>query len=115
MAADTSIPRYTINLSHPPFERYQPLAKAFLPEIASLTTLFDELVPRPIFRKVASLLLRRVYSREQTAELRGIQHVTKMGMHLLVSLNLLLDLMMGCTSGGVRAQGSKMLHFRTLD
>lgn len=115
MAVDTPIPRYTIDLSLPPFERYQHLAKAFLPEIASLTTLFEEVVPTPLFRTLASVLLRRVYSQEQTAELRGIQHVTQVGMHLLVSLNVLLDLMMGCTSGGVRAHGDRMLHFRTLD
>ena len=40
-------------------------------------------------------------------------------MYLLVSLNVLLDLFMGCTSGGVKVQDPgeepRMLHFRTLD
>ena len=110
------IPHYTIDLSSPPILRYQHVAKDFLPQLASLTPLFSEIVPRPFFRKLASLLLRRLHSKEQTSELRGIQLVTKVGMHLLIALNVLLDLMMGCTSGGVRASnGSKMLHFRTLD
>lgn len=111
----TEIPRYTIDLSLPPIERYKHVAKDFLPEIASLTTLFDEIVPRPFFRKLASHVLRQLYSKEQTEELRGIQSVTNIGMHLLIAFNVLLDLMMGCTSGGVRVQGDKMLHFRTLD
>ena len=109
------IPRYTINLSLPPSERYQHVTKDFLPEIASLTPLFAEIVPRPFLRRLASLMLRRVYSNEQTQELHGIQRVTGVGMHLLVALNVLLDLMMGCTSGGARVQGDRMLHFRTLD
>ncbi|KAL8791890.1 MAG: hypothetical protein Q9195_005552 [Heterodermia aff. obscurata] len=110
-----SIPRYTIDLSSPPILRYQHVAKDFLPQLASLTPLFSEIIPRPFFRKLAALTLRRLHSKEQTSELRGIQRVTKVGMHLLVALNVLLDLMMGCTSGGVRVNGSKMLHFRTLD
>ena len=39
-------------------------------------------------------------------------------MHSLVSFNVLLDLLVGCTSGGVRVNADgyrKMLHFRTLD
>lgn len=111
-----SIPRYTIDLSSPPISRYQHVAKDFLPQLASLTPLFSQIIPRPFCRKLAALLLRRLHSKEQTSELIGIQRVTKVGMHLLIALNVLLDLMMGCTSGGVRVQnGAKMLHFRTLD
>lgn len=40
-------------------------------------------------------------------------------MYLLVAFNVLLDLLMGCTSGGARVSDNagleKMLHFRTLD
>lgn len=42
-------------------------------------------------------------------------------MYLLVAFNLLLDTMMGCSSGGVRVGnadgqgGTRMLHYRTLD
>jgi len=110
------IPTYTIDLSLPPLQRYQRMAKDFLPHLASLTTLFDEIVPRPVFRGLARLLLRRLNSKEQTEELRGIHFVTGVGMHLLVAFNVLLDLFMGCTSGGVKlSREHKMLHFRTLD
>ena len=112
----TDIPKYSIDLSLPPIERYQYLARDFLPQIASLSTLFDEVVPRSAFRKLAKLLLRRLYSREQTQEIRGIHLATGIGMLLLVAFNVLLDLFMGCTSGGVRvSEGKRMLHFRTLD
>jgi len=37
-------------------------------------------------------------------------------MHLLVAFNVLLDLFMGCTSGGTKLSSKNMmLHFRTLD
>ncbi|KAL8989825.1 MAG: hypothetical protein Q9169_008273 [Polycauliona sp. 2 TL-2023] len=115
MADNSQIPRYTVDLSLPPAYRYEHVANDFLRDIASITVLFDEVVPRPLFRKLASHLLRRLHSAEQTAELRGIQRITGIRMHLLIAFNVLLDLMMGCTSGGVRVQGDKMLHFRTLD
>lgn len=110
------IPTYTIDLSLPPLQRYQRIATDFLPHLASLTTLFDEIVPRPVFRDLARVLLRRLNSKEQTEELRGIHIVTGIGMHLLVAFNVLLDLFMGCTSGGVKLpKEDRMLHFRTLD
>ena len=115
-AEEPAIPRYIIDLSLPPIKRYQQLAKDFLPQVVSLSFLFDEIVPRPAFRTLAKLLLRRLFSREQTEELRGIHLVTNVGMHLLVAFNVLLDLFMGCTSAGVRvSEGNKMLHLRTLD
>jgi hypothetical protein len=67
-------------------------------------------------------LLRRVYSKEETEELRGISEAAGVEMFLVVALNTFLDLFMGCTSGGVRTRDSdgdeletRMLHFRTLD
>lgn len=119
-------PRYTIDLSLPPVERYQKLAGDFKTELASIPPLFDEVVQslHPnlsvyTVQRVARLLLRRLHSKEQTQELRGIQQVTGIEMYLLVAFNVLLDLFMGCTSGGVRVrrsgEGTKMLHFRTLD
>lgn len=111
-----AIPIYTIDLSLPPLQRYQRIATDFLPHLTSLTALFDEVVPRPAIRGLARLLLRRLNSKEQTEELRGIHLVTGVDMHLLVAFNVLLDLLMGCTSGGVKlARKNKMLHFRTLD
>ncbi len=45
-----------------------------------------------------------------------IHLVTGLDMHLLVAFNVLLDLFMGCTSGGVKLSvEDRMLHFRTLD
>lgn len=57
---------------------------------------------------------------EQTEELRGISKVTEIPMYLLVAYNVLLDLFMGCTSGGIRVRErgehtSTMMHFRALD
>lgn len=124
------IPRYMIDLSLPPKERYRVLAKQYSTRLKTLTGLFDALLidsglPRYLISTVnhiSRLLLRRVYSSEETDELRGISEQTQIPMYLLVSLNVILDLLMGCTSGGVRSlepgrprAESKMLHFRILD
>jgi hypothetical protein len=91
----------------------------------SLRGMFDELVqsispkiPLKLVHKLAQICLRKLYTDDETEELRGISRVTDIDMYLLISLNTVLDLLMGCTSGGVRTkdgQGIKMLHFRTLD
>ena len=119
-------PRYTIDLSLPPRKRYQHMAADFKSQIATLPVLFDEVVQDlranisvERVRWLARLLLRRVHSKEETEELRGIHETTGVEMYLLVAFNVLLDLFMGCTSGAVRVkddnQNTKMLHFRTLD
>ncbi|KAB8072323.1 hypothetical protein BDV29DRAFT_177634 [Aspergillus leporis] len=73
-------------------------------------------------KRLSRLLLRRLYSREETEEIRGISQATGIEMYLLVSFNVLLDLLMGCTSGAALTKLStsegeqcRMLHFRTLD
>ena len=122
----TQPPKYVIDLSLPPIQRYQKIAEDFKPQLISLPTLFDELAGQvhpkisvPTVQMIARLFLRRLYSAEETEELRGIQLRTGIEMHLLVAFNVLLDLLMGCTSGGIRVQDRKepprMLHFRTLD
>lgn len=119
-------PKYTIDLSLPPAKRYQHVAKDFSKEIASLPGLFDEIVGQlspnisvSNVRRLARIFLRRVHNREQTEELRGLHQITGVDMYLLVAFNVILDVLMGCTSGGVRVQDgqgkTKMLHFRTLD
>jgi hypothetical protein len=120
-------PTYTIDLSLPPSERYVHVAKDFESEVLGLTSLFDEVaeslqIPLSLstIKSVAKLFLRRVYSSEQTAELRGIAKTVGVEMYLLVAFNVLLDLFMGCTSGGVKVvdedgSGARMCHFRTLD
>ena len=129
-------PQYTIDLSLPPRERYSKLAAAYKHKLIQLPELFDEVLenlhtqfrflhPWPI-KQVARLLLRRIHDSEQMEELKGIQEATGIEMYLLVAFNVLLDMFVGCTSGGVRvaekgkgdARGTvvkKMLHFRTLD
>ncbi|KKY28437.1 putative n-acylsphingosine amidohydrolase [Phaeomoniella chlamydospora] len=122
-------PTYLIDLSLPPRSRYTALATAYAHKISSLTDLFDDLVgefvpsvPTSYIHTFARLSLRRVYSDEETEEIRGIAEATNVPMYLVVSFNVLLDLLMGCTSGGVRVRegkgsktGTRMMHFRTLD
>lgn len=122
---DLHPPKYVIDLSLPPVDRYKHVVQDFKPELASLTSLFDEVlqglhpkVPAKAVHFLARHLLRRVHDHDETEELRGIQQVTGLEMYLLVSFNVLLDLFMGCTSGGVRISdgpATKMVHFRTLD
>ena len=125
-AETTNIPRYMIDLSLPPAERYRHVAEDFKCQIASLPILFDEVVqsihPRisvSAVRSAARLLLRRLHDKEQNEELKGIRKVTGVRMYMLVAFNVLLDLFMGCTSGGFQItpenEDSRMLHFRTLD
>lgn len=119
-------PRYTIDLSLPPSRRYRHVAADFRPQAATLPVPFDEVVQENMpnvsisqIRWLARLLLRRVYYKEETEELRGISEAIGIDLLLLVALNVLLDLFMGCTLGAAKVddlQGAtKMLHFRTLD
>jgi hypothetical protein len=136
---DDAIPTYRIDLSLPPAERYRQLAKDLGPRMRALKPLFDEvlmpLLPYAFMRRgvelLASVFLRRVYSAEETQELRGISRASGVDMYFLVALNVLLDSLLGCTSGGVMARpssrkeeragavgcarGDRMMHFRTLD
>ncbi|KKZ66320.1 hypothetical protein EMCG_07921 [[Emmonsia] crescens] len=118
---------YRIDLALPPAQRYVEVAGIYREKMRSLTSLFDELV-KLIFpginiiwvKRAARLLLRRLYTHEETEEIKGISRTTGIDLYLLVSLNVLLDLLMGCTSGGARCRDaqdadSKMFHFRTLD
>jgi hypothetical protein len=86
--------------------------------------LYDEAVehlklPVGFFHFLGRTLLRHLHSDEQTEELRGISKACGIPMYLLVAYNVFLDLLMGCTSGGVMVQEpdieATMMHFRTLD
>ncbi|KAH8894294.1 hypothetical protein GQ53DRAFT_92446 [Thozetella sp. PMI_491] len=126
-----AIPKFTVDLSLPPEKRYAHIAPQFRNEVAesNLTGLFVQLVFANAGRTIGRWLvtasryvLRHVYTREETAELRGISASTGVDMHVLVAFNVLLDLLLGCTSSGVRvhdeqsqASVSRMVHFRTLD
>lgn len=132
------IPTYRIDLSLPPRRRYVQLATDFAPRMRLITPLFDEILEnlvsfawlRGLMKIFASIFLRRVYFAEQTQELQGISEASGVDMYFLVALNLLLDSLLGCTSGGAAVSGqkrkrrksedgssesSRILHFRTLD
>ncbi|KAF1942311.1 hypothetical protein EJ02DRAFT_444114 [Clathrospora elynae] len=99
-------PVYTIDLSLPPRERYTDVATDYLPILNYMFLLFDEVVsslklPAFFFHFVGRVLLRRLHSSEQTEELKGISKATGLPMYLLVAYNVALDLLMGCTSGGI--------------
>lgn len=118
-------PVYTIDLSLPPAQRYVQVAKEFKLIIEGLPYIFDELLediglPKKTAHLLARCVFRKLHSKEQMEELRGIQKITKVPMYLLVAYNVVLDMFMGCTSGGitVKERGQKqkkMMHFRTLD
>ncbi|KIX09127.1 uncharacterized protein Z518_00205 [Rhinocladiella mackenziei CBS 650.93] len=123
-------PKFTIDLSLNPEDRYKALATAYQTEVRGLTGLFNALLRdiglpgsyHGLVNGAARLLLRGVHSPIETAELRGISQVTGIPMYLLVSFNVILDALMGCTSGAVKTledgqpkSQAKMLHFRTLD
>ncbi|KAJ5742885.1 beta subunit of N-acylethanolamine-hydrolyzing acid amidase-domain-containing protein [Penicillium manginii] len=118
-------PVHRINLSLPPVERYVELARLYRDPMRSLRGTFDELVsslsskiPLGLVHRLARTFLRRLSTSEETEELRGISRATDIDLYLLICFNTVLDLLMGCTSGGVRTKhGSetRILHFRTLD
>lgn len=133
-----AIPTYRIDLSLPPSERYVQVAKDFAPQMRSITPLFNKVLAAVILwpwlcrliQTLAFVFLRRVYSDEETEELRGISKASGVDMHFLVALNVLLDGLLGCTSGGAmvrsgkgraklssenKLEESRMMHFRTLD
>ncbi|KAJ5958194.1 uncharacterized protein N7479_005344 [Penicillium vulpinum] len=118
-------PVFRINLSNPPEERYTALAHLYKDRMRSVTSIFDDVIhnlspkiPTKPIHWLARLFLRRLYTDEETAEIRGISRVTGIPLYLLICLNVVLDLLMGCTSGGVRMLDglwTRMIHFRTLD
>ncbi|KAL2818105.1 beta subunit of N-acylethanolamine-hydrolyzing acid amidase-domain-containing protein [Aspergillus granulosus] len=125
-------PTHKINLSLAPRARYASLATAYAPRLRKITSIFDTLVleifPDSYLRWIKALarvFLHRVYDEEETEEIRGIAEATGIEVYLVVCLNVLLDLLMGCTSGaalyrpspgeGKGEEEARMLHFRTLD
>ena len=131
-------PRFVVNLALPPAQRYAHIVPHIQQQLsnADFNGLFYDVVRSvapPMLAKLLHVLarfgLRGVYSREETEELRGISKATGVALHLLVAFNVLLDLLLGCTSGGCRVEvdrksglstadddtSTSMLHFRTLD
>ncbi|KAF5641631.1 n-acylsphingosine amidohydrolase [Fusarium sp. NRRL 52700] len=131
MSEHVEIPKFTVDLSLPPETRYDHIVPHFKTAVDScdLPSLFyallDELVGKfagKIIAAISPLLMRHVYLEEENAELVGISKAIGIPMHILVAFNVLLDLLLGCTSGGVRTldpdssgNATRILHFRTLD
>lgn len=136
-------PRLTINLSLPPEHRYDQAA-SLMKQHLDLPKLFNSILDDLAGPAIAAvlkipiyLLMRRLHSAEEDAELGGISRATGVPRALLVMFNVFVDMLMGCTSGGARVttpahdegdssrgcpEGatpagvtSRMLHFRTLD
>lgn len=120
---DTSPPVYTIDLSLPPEQRYLQVASDYKAMVSGLPMLFKELIgftsmPFSLAKFITRIFLWRLYSKEETAEIRGIGKAVGVDMWLMVAFNVLLDCVMGCSSGGVQVREgdeTKMMHYRTLD
>ncbi|PPQ96777.1 hypothetical protein CVT26_006261 [Gymnopilus dilepis] len=117
-------PLYQVDLSLPPQSRYSQICNDYKEEIAKLIPIYDNILsytPFPgFFSFIAKSLLKKVFSKEETEEIKGIAKDTGVPLHLVVAYNTFLDLFSGCISGGVmakvpRARESRMLHFRNLD
>jgi hypothetical protein len=117
-------PLFRINLSLPPRIRHREICKTFAEEIGSLTALYDEVLSLTPFPRVlkffAKKLLRRVFCKEESEEIRGIAEETGVPVHLVVAYNTFLDLFSGCVSGGAKVsvngrEGKSFVHFRGLD
>ncbi|KAI0473833.1 beta subunit of N-acylethanolamine-hydrolyzing acid amidase-domain-containing protein [Xylariaceae sp. FL0804] len=126
-----AIPTYRIDLASPPRRRYAALAADFGPRMRALMTgLFDELVAQLLFAGrrppwlqalllrglggPARLCLRRVRDAEEQAEIEGLAFAARVPLHLIVALNGLLDVLLGCTSGAVPDAGLGMDPLRDL-
>ncbi|KAL0579494.1 hypothetical protein V5O48_002536 [Marasmius crinis-equi] len=120
-------PLYRIDLSLPPKERYREICSDYKIRMQEISPLYDEVLrftPLPwLFKGVARLALRRVYSKEENEEIAGISKFTGIPKHLVIAFNTFLDLLSGCISGGTKvvdAAGSNstsdtIVHFRGLD
>ena len=132
LSGEDSIPKYRIDLSLPPEERYLQLAEDFSTRMQEVVPLFDEILEtlvsyailRHLIRFLARIFLWRLYSDEETRELQSIAQAANVDLFYFVALNVALDGLLGCTSGGVlvkpssgkeREREERMMHFRTLD
>ena len=77
-----------------------------------------------VVEAAAPFILRRVREPEENAEIRVLARAGGNPLHVVVAFNVMLDILLGCTSGAARVfdaaspaskQATRMLHFRTLD
>lgn len=127
------LPTYRIDLALPPEERYVEVARDFAPRMGDVTAIFDDLLASifryPILCRVvkfcAKKLLRRLYDDEQDREARSFANAAGVDLYLVIALNVVLDVLIGCTAGCIltephrakasRQEASRLMHFRTLD
>ncbi|OHW90549.1 n-acylsphingosine amidohydrolase protein [Colletotrichum incanum] len=133
MSAHADIPIYQTGMAKPAEERYVQLAKDFAPHLRNVSPLLDKVVESLFSKKLAGVIkltsryaLRKVFDKEQTKEIKSIAIAAKISTHLVMSLNLFLELLLGCTSGAalVRPKANDqagkdtkncLMHFRTLE
>ena len=128
LKSDDLPPLYVIDLSLPPHLRYGRLCSDYRDKLVGLSALYDETVEflgvswvaRVLLTWGKKLLLRKLYSKEETNEIRAIARDVGIEMYLAVAYNTLLDLFSGCMSAGVMLRGSngeqeRMVHLRGLD
>jgi hypothetical protein len=118
-------PVYQVDLSAPPRERYRQICADYKVHIKELLPIYDELLRLTPFPRLLNVLaksfLRRVHSREEDQEIKGIADITGLPKHLVIAYNTFLDLLSGCSSGGARVsdagngQENGIVHFRGLD
>jgi hypothetical protein len=121
--SDSEPPLYTIDLDLPPESRYTEMCNDYKDEMAELAKIYDEILsmlPFPrFFGFLARNLLKKVYSKEETDEIRAISKVSGVPIYRVVAYNTFLDLFSGCMSGGVQTKvgddTTRMMHFRNLD
>jgi hypothetical protein len=123
---DSEPPLYTIDLDLPPESRYAEMCNDYKDEMGELAKIYDEILsttPFPrFFGFLGRNLLRKVYSKDETEEIRAISKASRIPIHRVVAYNTFLDLFSGCMSGGVQTKRkvganttTSMLHFRNLD
>ena len=119
---DSEPPLYTIDLDLPPESRYTEMCNDYKDEMDELAKIYDEILsmlPFPrLFGFLGRNLLNKVYSKEETDEIRAISKASGVPIYRVVAYNTFLDIFSGCMSGGVQTKigaNTRMLHFRNLD
>lgn len=121
-------PLYVIDLSLPAHIRYVKIATDFKVQLAGIATLYDEAaeflsaswVIRALLKSGRKLLLRRLYTKEETEEAISIARSAGIEVYHVVAFNTMLDIYSGCMSAGVMIRGSeggeeRMHHLRVSD
>jgi beta subunit of N-acylethanolamine-hydrolyzing acid amidase len=124
--SDCQPPVYRIDLSLPPRLRHFEICRDYKAQLAQLVPLFHQILQITSFPRflnfTAKLLLKGVHSPEESEEIRGIADATGLAHHVVVAYNTFLDLLTGCTSGGMKVNdtgdscdAAGIIHFRCLD